>query len=344
MSKKIIFSIIFIGILSWGISPAFAANIATVVTGVADNIDLRAGNLHGSVVNDGGSSAITGWFVFGEDANYGSKTETIKRTGNGDFTVRATGLKPCTVYHYRAVAQNSAGIAYGIDKMFTTQCARFELKYDVQNLTLRDTIWYSQLRVQSGDFLKFRLTINSTGDVVLQDITVNVKLPANIFYKGNLIVKDIAYAGDITRGSINVGNLLPGDSKIITFEAEVGPSENFYLGENVLASQASAFSTDFSGQASCNIVVNGTGVVKPSTGGTGNNGAVNGATNVATGISDSIFQSLLLPFIAAGLLVWLFQSRLLGLEQWAQARREKTEQFRASKKLKQKIDAAKNGF
>jgi len=349
MKKAIIFLTITLGILGLGMTYALAANPASVNTLGAENVELKAATFRGAVVSDGGCAKMDVWFEYGPTETYGSQTAHVARNGVGEFAIRAINLTPGQSYHFRAVARNNTGIAaYGSDRVFSTQSASFEVQIDVRNETLRDSIWYSRLRVQPGDYLEYRVIIKSTGEVVSQDLMANVQLPANVFYRGNLQIKGAPYNGDISRGTINVGNLLPGESKIITFEAEVGEAGGFAYGENILAAKATVYNNYYSNEGSCQIVVLGKGAVRAalaSTGGTGasqNNGQ--SPTAVSTGISDNIFNSLLLPLLVAGLLVWLFRSKLLGLEEWAQLKRERTERFRTSKKLQRKIEEVRKNL
>ncbi|MDD5750515.1 MAG: hypothetical protein PHU56_02605 [Candidatus Pacebacteria bacterium] len=351
--KKIILIPAAIMLASFGLMAAIAvsaADPATVNTLGAENVEASAANFRGAVVNDGGCAKMTVWFEYGPTTNYNSRTDSISRSGVGEFTGRANNLLPGVTYHFRAAARNNTGVTtYGSDRTFSTQSVSFNVNAEVQNLTLGDTIWYPSLRARPGDYLRYRLTIKSTADIVLQDIMVNSQLPATIIYKGNLVIKDTVYPGDISRGTINVGNLLPGDSKIITFEAEVAPEANLPYGDNTLSNNIIAYNSNYTYETRCNVIVSRKGVAGASTmASLGNSGSTAGtavgATNVSTGIGGGIFNSLLLPLLAAGLLVWLFRSRLLGLEEWAQLRKERIERFRTSKKLQRRIEQEKEKF
>lgn len=75
-------------------------------------------------VNPNGSSTSY-QFEFGPTTSYGSKIpEKPTGIGSGTSTVNAqalaTGLKLGTTYHYRLTATNSAGTAFGADKVLTT--------------------------------------------------------------------------------------------------------------------------------------------------------------------------------------------------------------------------------
>ena len=340
--KKILLLSLIVMVIAVGLLGAGELVLATISTAVntlaAENITTDTATLRGSLVNTGGATNLSVWFEYGPTTDYGAKTETVSR-GAGEFTIDVAKLTPNTTYHFKAGA---SGGAYGADRVFITQSTSFETKTDAQNMTLRDNVWYSRMRVQPGDFLKYRITIRSTADIVLQNIMVNYRLPSNVTYQGNLMIKGEPYNGDIVRGTINVGNLLPGDSKVITFEAQVGPSAGFTSGESILTSTATAFNSSYSSEGACQIIVTGTGAA-PATTKAALTGAGN-ATNVSTGIGGGLLTSLLLPLLLAGFLVWFFRSRLLGLEEWAQIRKERANNFRASKKLQRKIAEMRNSL
>lgn len=343
MKKILLLSLLIV--IAVGLLGAGESALATISTAVntlaAENITTNTATLRGSLVNTGGSATLSVWFEYGPTTDYGAKTEAKSRTA-GEYTIDIANLTPNTTYHFRAGA---GGGAYGADRVFITQSTSFETKTDAQNMTLRDSVWYSRMRVQPGDFLKYRVTIRSTADIVLQNIMVNYRLPNNVTYQGNLMIKGEPYNGDIVRGTINVGNLLPGDSKIITFEAQVGSETGLAYGESILTSTATAFNSSYSSEGSCQIITNRKGVapVTATRAALTGNGSTS-ATNVSTGIGGGLLTSLLLPLLLAGFLVWLFRSRLLGLEEWAQIKKERTKNFRASKKLQRKIAAMKNSL
>lgn len=64
------------------------------------------------------------WFEWGRTAALGTRKQTFNRTAQaGNFVDSFTGLRACTTYFYRAVAQNSSGIDYGGTISFTTTCS-----------------------------------------------------------------------------------------------------------------------------------------------------------------------------------------------------------------------------
>ncbi len=66
------------------------------------------------------------------------------------------------------------------------------------------------------------------------------------------------------------------------------------------------------------------------------------ATDVSTGITNDIFDSILFPLALAFLMVWIFKSRFIGLDEWTHKRKKKVDEYRAKKKLKRKIAQAKS--
>ncbi|MDI6603179.1 MAG: hypothetical protein QME57_03645 [Patescibacteria group bacterium] len=79
--------------------------------------------LVGEVTDDGGDSNLEVWFQYGKTTSYGYETAHSSQSGTGVFCATVYNLEPCTTYHYRAVAKNSAGTSYGEDKSFTTKCS-----------------------------------------------------------------------------------------------------------------------------------------------------------------------------------------------------------------------------
>jgi hypothetical protein len=100
------------------------ANPPTVTTNPATNIDVYAARLNGSVNANGQPSNV--WFEVGTGPSYGSTFTAVPGTVTGSSPTAVyydlTGLGMNTTYHFRCVAQNIGGIAYGSDMVFTTLC------------------------------------------------------------------------------------------------------------------------------------------------------------------------------------------------------------------------------
>lgn len=76
----------------------------------------------GEVTDMGGDTTVTGWFEYGQTSGYGQTSSQKILSQLGTYCTIVSNLSPCTTYHYKAVAQNSAGTSYGEDKTFTTTC------------------------------------------------------------------------------------------------------------------------------------------------------------------------------------------------------------------------------
>lgn len=76
----------------------------------------------GELTDMGGDATTSVWFDYGQTTAYGQKTTERTLTQEGIYCITVSGLNPCTTYHYRAVARNSAGTSYGENKTFTTSC------------------------------------------------------------------------------------------------------------------------------------------------------------------------------------------------------------------------------
>ncbi|MES2661050.1 MAG: cadherin-like beta sandwich domain-containing protein [Verrucomicrobiota bacterium] len=93
----------------------------TVTTGLATDITTSTAILGGIVNPKDGTTQVR--FEYGPTTAYGSTTGT-KGIGNGVEPVAVAvpigGLVPGREYHFRIVAENSAGIMMGLDAVFTT--------------------------------------------------------------------------------------------------------------------------------------------------------------------------------------------------------------------------------
>jgi len=92
----------------------------TATTGAATSVGETSASLNGTL-GAGGSS--TAYFQYGTTAAYGATTVTQSVGVSGSSSPLAAaigGLAPGTTYHFRLVAENSGGVAYGGDQTFTS--------------------------------------------------------------------------------------------------------------------------------------------------------------------------------------------------------------------------------
>jgi hypothetical protein len=92
------------------------------VTLAATDVGLSGATLRGSVGAGNATTVVT--FEYGTDTGYGSALPAAPATVAGaaatDVLLSLDGLLAETTYHYRVVAENSAGLVYGQDVSFTT--------------------------------------------------------------------------------------------------------------------------------------------------------------------------------------------------------------------------------
>jgi alpha-tubulin suppressor-like RCC1 family protein len=93
----------------------------TVTTDPADGIGENTATLHATVNPEGSDTQF--FFEYGTDTSYGATT-LLQVLGNGvtnlNQTDNLTGLAAGTLYHFRGVAYNAAGVSFGADQSFTT--------------------------------------------------------------------------------------------------------------------------------------------------------------------------------------------------------------------------------
>ena len=93
-----------------------------VTTGPATSVRESTATLTGTLNPNG--LATTYYFEYGKDTNYGKSTQEADGGSGSDHVEVKVGivkLKDDTVYHFRLVAMNSTGLAYGKDMTFKTR-------------------------------------------------------------------------------------------------------------------------------------------------------------------------------------------------------------------------------
>lgn len=111
-----------------GAGAAQAATPAAVSTGGASSVASGSAILTGSVNPEGSGTSY--YFQYGPTAAYGAQTGISEAgAGKSTLTVRVpiAGLQPLTVYHYRLVAVNGAGAAFGGDRSLLTTRVPYSL-------------------------------------------------------------------------------------------------------------------------------------------------------------------------------------------------------------------------
>jgi len=100
--------------------------------------------------------------------------------------------------------------------------------------------WQKTAQVSSNGQVYFMISVQNNSTTQVNDATVSVNIPTEVYSLGNVQIDGVTVLGDIVSG-INVGQLLPSGSKSITFEG-----------------RTQALSTDEVKQATASVTASGT--------------------------------------------------------------------------------------
>ncbi len=201
-----------------------------------------------------------------------------------------------------------------------TNAFGIELEKTVRNLSNKDNQWYKSVNAKPFDLLEFKIRVKAVGNVGLEDMMVRDILPDKLIYLGNLKINGVSLPNrDISQKAINVGEIMPGSEKIITFLAKVAAKNNFGYGSTDLVNTAMAFNDLKSDSTTCRIVVYRKEIA--------------GASTINTGITTTLLDTILLPLMIALSIVWFFKSKFIGLDAIIEKRRNKVIRQKAKRKL-----------
>jgi len=94
--------------------------VGTVVTNESTGIEETNATLNGYLEDDGGEPCYVR-FEYGFTDSYGNETDNQTKETGEEFSVDVTGLSEGSLYHYRAVANDSVGTGNGSDYTFLTK-------------------------------------------------------------------------------------------------------------------------------------------------------------------------------------------------------------------------------
>ena len=154
----------------------------------------------------------------------------------------------------------------------------------------------------------------------------NSFFPANLFKKKGDPVEGKANSGNVVSG-LNLGTISAGQTRTVTFQAQVAPAQNFAAGTTTLNNPVTITSTDpgFSPSAANASIV----VVKQ---------GLSGAAAVSTGLTNNfLVDSFFLPLLIGLLGLWLFKSGMFGLTDWFDSKKSSHKEYIARKQLQSKI-------
>ena len=96
------------------------ADAPIVTTNISTSVEESTATLYG-YLNYAGDEACNVRFEYGTNTSYGYVTDNQSKTAGEEFNEGITSLDPGTLYHYRAVAENSNAASYGSDIVFLTK-------------------------------------------------------------------------------------------------------------------------------------------------------------------------------------------------------------------------------
>jgi hypothetical protein len=113
-------NILYVGTIGGGVFK-YESAVPQLQTDEASNINIDSAVLQGAI-NPLNMECIY-YFEYGKDVTYGSKTSAVNLNATNDnqtVTMMIDNLIPATAYHYRLVAENLNGTAFGKDHSFKT--------------------------------------------------------------------------------------------------------------------------------------------------------------------------------------------------------------------------------
>jgi hypothetical protein len=168
----------------WSSSAMVIVLPAFVTTLPATGVSATGVTLNGAVVTGESESVV--WFEWGVDTNYGSLVDaTIVPAGDSLVAVSSalSGLST-NVYHYRLVAWNSQGLAYGADQEFAVRATVWNTN-DGGGGSLRQAI----LDAMPGDTLNLAvvgaITLTNGALVITNNLTIIGPGATNLALSGN---------------------------------------------------------------------------------------------------------------------------------------------------------------
>ena len=137
------------------------------------------------------------------------------------------------------------GLSLGVSQIVWAQTAEtFEVSQQVRNLTKQNVAWTNSVEADAGDRIEFQVIIVWRGEQPTQNVLVREILAEKLVYAGNLKLNSASIAGDIVDEAINIGLLANGETKTISFEAQVVRAGLLDAGTSRLVNTVTVFNTD----------------------------------------------------------------------------------------------------
>jgi len=287
-------------------------------------VDIKANNSDGSITIPYNNSANLSWTSSNTNYCYASGDWSGSKSLSGsESTFNLTSSKI-----YTLICSGSGGSVSDSVRVNIAATPTLTIIKLVRNLS-DGTAWLDSVSADPSEVLSFSIQITAGGSF-LQNVILRDTLPDKIKYRGNLKIDGISSSGDILSG-LNIGNLSSNQTKTITFDADILEADRFAFGETQLINSALAFNVETSNSDTAKIIV-----IKRAVAGA--------ATGISTGLTNNPFlDSFLLPLVIALIIIWLFKSHILQIEEWLDLRKKKYQEYHSQKLLKLKVAQIKLG-
>ncbi len=172
---------------------AISVSMPTASTGSASDVTENTAILSGTINPQGAETKFR--FEYGTDTSYGSATPWFA-AGNGtsELSVNATitGLTPSTTYHFRIVAENSAGTVTGDDATFTTEALTDPAADTRERFT---GWWYDSTQPGTG----LAVAIQDNNKVFLAWFVYDAQGRTTWYASGGSMANENTYVGELRR-------------------------------------------------------------------------------------------------------------------------------------------------
>ncbi len=172
---------------------AISVSMPTASTGSASDVTENTAVLSGTINPQGAETKFR--FEYGTDTSYGSATPWFA-AGNGtsELSVNATitGLTPSTTYHFRIVAENSAGTVTGDDATFTTEALTDPAADTRERFT---GWWYDSTQPGTG----LAVAIQDNNKVFLAWFVYDAQGRTTWYASGGSMANENTYVGELRR-------------------------------------------------------------------------------------------------------------------------------------------------
>lgn len=131
----------------------------------------------------------------------------------------------------------------------------FRVTQKIRNLTKQNFVWMDSLQADAGDRIEFQITLTWQGTQSTQNVLLHEALAEKLLYVNNLKIDGTPLPGDISRENVGIGTLTSGQSRIVSFEAQVVAAELLNPGTANLVNTVTVFNSEGGATTSTSVQV-----------------------------------------------------------------------------------------